>query len=142
MGKGPSVGYWDMAGPVVPRMCLLSAICLPCALPCASPARRWPVEELVGAVGLFRVPTPLAVHVLQVRGTAAQPNVSWAGESHGREGAASPWPRKTWVLHLTHSRTPPPAVPGGDASLLFLLATLQREWLLTGGAGCLCSHCL
>lgn len=32
MGKGPSVGYWDTAGPAVPRMCLLSATCLPCAM--------------------------------------------------------------------------------------------------------------
>lgn len=61
-----------------------------CPLPCASPAQRRPVEELVGAVGLCGVPDPLAAHVLQVRGAAAQPDVSWAGENQGREGAASP----------------------------------------------------
>lgn len=90
----------------------LSAICLPCPLPCASPAWRRPVEELVGAVGLCRVPAPLAAHVPQVRSTAAQPDVSWAGKSQGkRKGAASPWSPKTWVLHLACNRTPTPCSP-------------------------------
>lgn len=89
----------------------LSAICLPCPLPCASPAWRWPVEELVGTVGLCRVPAPLAVHVPQVGGTAAQPDVSWAGESQDREGAASPWPPKTLESHLAYNRTPTPCSP-------------------------------
>ena len=96
---------WD-----VPPLCL-SAMSPPCPLPCAGPARRWPVEELVGATGLCGIPAPLAAHVPQVRGAAAQPNVSWAGESQGREGAASPWPPKTWVLHLAYPRTPTPRSP-------------------------------
>lgn len=92
-------GPWD-----VPSLCL-SATSPPCALPCAVPTWRWPVEELVEAAGLCGVPAPLTVHVPQVRGAAAQPDVSWAGESQGREGAASPWPPKTRVLHLSYPRT-------------------------------------
>lgn len=61
---------WD-----VPPLCL-STTSPPCPLPCACPARRRTVKELVGAVGLCRVPVPLAAHVPQVRGAAAQPDVS------------------------------------------------------------------
>lgn len=89
----------------------LSGMSLPCPLPCAGPARRCPVEELVGAEGLCGVPAPLAAHVLQVRGAAVQPDVPWAGESQGREGAAYSRPPKAWVLHLAYPRTPTPRSP-------------------------------
>lgn len=125
-------GPWD-----VPSLCL-SAISPPRALPCAVPAWRWPVEELVETVGLCGVPAPLTMHVPQVRGAAAQPDVSWAGESQGRERAAFPWPPKTWVLHLSYPRMHTPCSHRHGC----LLAPHWWEWLLTRGARCLCYHCL
>lgn len=102
-------GPWDVL-PLCP-----STASLPCPLPCAGPAWRRTVEELVGAAGLCRVPAPLTAHMLQVRGAAAQPDVSWAGKSQDREGAASLWPPKPGCCTSSTPGPPPLIAPGVGA---------------------------
>lgn len=130
---------WGCPWDVLPLY--LSSTSPPCPLPCAGPAWRWPVEELVGAVGLCGVPAPLTAHVPQVRGAAAQPDVSWAGENQGG-GLLPPGPSKPGCCTLPAPGPSHLTAPGVGASLLCLPAPQRWGWPLTGGVGCLCSHCL
>lgn len=64
------------AGTAAIALCMgHSSVSLLCPLPHASPTRRCPVEELMGAVVLCRVPAPHTAHTPQVGSAAVQPDV-------------------------------------------------------------------
>lgn len=58
-----------------------------------------------------------------------------------KEGSCFPLVPQNLGVASRLQQDPHPLQPQG-ASLLFLPAPLQRGWLLTGGVGCLRSHCL
>lgn len=121
-GRAEQSAQWDMGHWAVPPLCLRT-VSLSCPLPWASPAWRLLVEELVRAGGLCGVPVPLTVHVLQVRGAAAQPDVPWADRAGEGGGCYPLCPQNSCAApHLP--RAPQPLQP--------------QAWV---PPRCACQHC-